>query len=75
MPDWLAGIWKKDLPQLGGKLKLDAPARVGTRRPTDQRQGRDDGGHPQVEPRTSKPPGTSPNTLYLSPDLAEQSFR
>jgi arabinosaccharide transport system substrate-binding protein len=22
MPDWLAGIWKKDLPQLQGKLKL-----------------------------------------------------
>ena len=22
MPDWLAGVWKNDLPQLGGKLKL-----------------------------------------------------
>ncbi|MEO1235841.1 MAG: extracellular solute-binding protein [Planctomycetota bacterium] len=22
MPDWLAGIWKSDLPQLGGKIKL-----------------------------------------------------
>ncbi|MEM1208227.1 MAG: extracellular solute-binding protein [Planctomycetota bacterium] len=22
MPDWLAGIWKNDMPQLGGKLKL-----------------------------------------------------
>ncbi len=22
MPDWLAGIWKKDLPGLGGKIKL-----------------------------------------------------
>ena len=22
MPDWLAGVWQKDLPQLGGKLKL-----------------------------------------------------
>jgi len=22
MPDWLAGIWKSDLPQLGGKVKL-----------------------------------------------------
>lgn len=22
MPDWLAGVWKQDLPQLGGKLRL-----------------------------------------------------
>lgn len=22
MPDWLAGVWKRNLPQLGGKLKL-----------------------------------------------------
>lgn len=22
MPDWLAGVWKNDLPQLGGKIKL-----------------------------------------------------
>lgn len=73
MPDWLAGIWKKDLPQLGGKLKLmPLPAwEPGGRRTSVK------GGTMVGIPKSTEDFEAAwdvAKTLYLSPDLAETSF-
>jgi arabinosaccharide transport system substrate-binding protein len=73
MPDWLAGIWKQDLPQLGGKVKLmPLPAwEAGGRRTSVK------GGTMVGIPKATEDFEAAWNvakSLYLSPDLAEESF-
>ena len=74
MPDWLAGVWKQDLPQLGGKLKLmPLPAwEPGGRRTSVQ------GGTMVGIPKATEDFETAweiAKYLYTSTTLAEQSFR
>lgn len=73
MPDWLAGVWKNDLPQLGGKLKLmPLPAwRPGGRRTSVR------GGTMIGIPRTGADAEAAwafAKHLYLSEQLAEKLF-
>lgn len=73
MPDWLAGVWKSDLPQLGGKLKLmPLPAwEKGGRRTTVM------GGTMLGIPKANDRFGESwkaAKTLYLSEETAVQQF-
>lgn len=78
MPDWLAGIWKSDLPQLGGKVKLmPLPAwEPGGRRTSVM------GGTMIGIPKATAEMGEErfeaswnvAKHLYLSRDLAEQLF-
>jgi arabinosaccharide transport system substrate-binding protein len=77
MPDWLAGVWKRDLPQLGGKLKLmPLPAwEPGGRRTSVQ------GGTMLGIPKASMESGEFEDAwayakhLYLSREVAESLFR
>ena len=74
MPDWLAGVWQKDLPQLGGKLKLMAlPAwEPGGRRTSVK------GGTMLGIPKATEDFQATwdlAKYLYLSRDLAEANFR
>ncbi|MAE63700.1 MAG: hypothetical protein CMJ18_05465 [Phycisphaeraceae bacterium] len=74
MPDWLAGIWKSDLPQLGGKIRLmPLPAwRKGGRRTSVR------GGTMIGIPRSTRDfeaAWQAARHLYLSRDLAEELFR
>ena len=78
MPDWLAGVWKNDLPQLGGKLKLmPLPAwEPGGRRTSVM------GGTMVGIPKATLEKGDDrfeaawavAKYLYLSKDLAEELF-
>ncbi|MEM9881835.1 MAG: extracellular solute-binding protein [Planctomycetota bacterium] len=77
MPDWLAGVWKQDLPQLGGKLKLmPLPAWEPGGRRTSVR-----GGTMLAVPRATQDAGrfdaawAFAKELYLSPRVAETLFR
>lgn len=73
MPDWLAGVWKNALGDLGGKVKL-MPL------PAWEPQGRRTsvmGGTMIAIPRTTRDFETAwsfAKELYLSPDLAEKLF-
>ncbi|CAM3143192.1 ABC transporter substrate-binding protein [Rariglobus hedericola] len=74
MPDWLAGVWKIDLPALSGKIKLmPLPAWTpGGRRTSAQ------GGSMLGIPKTSRDPEACwafAKELYLSPQLAAESYR
>jgi arabinosaccharide transport system substrate-binding protein len=74
MPDWLAGVWKIDLPSLSGKIKLmPLPAWTpGGRRTSAQ------GGSMLGIPKASRDPETCwafAKELYLSPALAAESYR
>lgn len=73
MPDWLAGIWLSDLPQLGGKLKLmPLPAwEKGGRRTSVQ------GGTMLGIPKATEDFEAAwdiAKYLYLSKDLAEELY-
>jgi arabinosaccharide transport system substrate-binding protein len=73
MPDWLAGVWKQDLPQLGGKLKLmPLPAwEPGGRRTSVQ------GGTMIGIPKATEDfeaAWSIAKYLYTNPQLAEKSF-
>lgn len=73
MPDWLAGIWQTDLPQLSGKLKLmPLPAwEPGGRRTSVQ------GGTMIGIPKSTENFEAAWDVakyLYLSPELAEKLF-
>ena len=73
MPDWLSGVWKNDMPQLRGKLKL-MPL------PAWERGGRRTsvwGGTMLGVTRTSKNVDRSweaAKRLYLSKDIAEELY-
>ncbi|MEQ9454710.1 MAG: extracellular solute-binding protein [Phycisphaeraceae bacterium] len=73
MPDWLAGVWMKDLPQLSGKIKLmPLPAWTPGGRRTSVTGGTmiaitKLSQHQQAAWAFAK-------HLYLSPELAEQLF-
>lgn len=74
MPDWLAGVWKIDLPGLAGKIKLmPLPAWTpGGRRTSAQ------GGSMLGIPKASRDPAACwafAKELYLSPALAAESYR
>ena len=74
MPDWLAGVWKIDLPSLSGKIKLmPLPAWTpGGRRTSAQ------GGSMLGIPKASRDPEACwafAKELYLSPALAAESYR
>ncbi|MEM9915357.1 MAG: ABC transporter substrate-binding protein [Planctomycetota bacterium] len=77
MPDWLAGIWKSDLPQLSGKIKLmPLPAWEPGGRRTSVR-----GGTMLGFPRETLDKGTFEDAwefgkfLYLSEEVAVELFR
>ncbi len=78
MPDWLAGVWKRDLPQLSGKLKLmPLPAwETGGRRTSVQ--GGTMIGIPKATLEESEERFEEAwevaKHLYLSEDLARKSF-
>ncbi len=74
MPDWLAGVWQRDLPELAGKVKLmPLPAwEPGGRRTSVF------GGTMLGLPRRSRDPERAWNfgrDLYFSPQLATELFR
>ena len=74
MPDWLAGVWKKDLSKLGGKLKLmQLPAwEPGGLRTSVM------GGTMLAIPKTTRDFDKAwafATHLYLSAELAEQLFK
>jgi len=83
MPDWLAGIWKSDLPQLGGKLKLmPLPAWEKGGRRTSVKGGTmlgipkatlEDNG--KGSPERFESAWAVAKHLYLSRDLARELFR
>ncbi len=74
LPDWLAGIWKSDIPDLAGKIKLmPLPAwEPGGRRTSVS------GGSMIGIPKRSRDPAAALafiKYLYLNPQLAELVFR
>jgi arabinosaccharide transport system substrate-binding protein len=74
MADWLAGVWRRELPGLAGKVKLmPLPAwEAGGRRTTVV------GGTMVAIARGSQDPDTAwevAKALYLSPELAESQYR
>ncbi len=73
MPDWLAGIWKMDLPQLSGKVKLmPLPAWEPGGKRTSVR-----GGTMIAIPKSTEHFDEAwevAKTLYLSPELAREMF-
>ncbi|MEM7626924.1 MAG: extracellular solute-binding protein [Planctomycetota bacterium] len=73
MPDWLAGVWKSDLSQLGGKLKLmPLPAWEPGGRRTSVR-----GGTMIGIPKATEDFETAwqiAKYLYISPELSERLF-
>lgn len=73
LPDWLAGVWKTDLPGLAGKIKLmPLPAwERGGRRTTVM--GGTMLGIPKAAPDFERAWRFSKH-LYLSPELAEQLY-
>lgn len=73
MPDWLAGIWQTDLPQLSGKLKLmPLPAWEPGGRRTSVRGGTMIGIPKATENFDAA--WDVAKYLYLSPELAEKLF-
>jgi len=73
MPDWLAGVWKRDLPQLSGKVKLMAlPAWEPGGRRTSVRGGTMIGIPKATEDFEAA--WEVAKYLYLSPELAEKLF-
>jgi len=74
VPDWLAGIWQYDLPDLGGKLKLmPLPAWVPGGRRTSVLGGTMLGISKTA--RDFEECWDFAKSLYLSPTLAEKFFR
>ncbi len=74
MPDWLAGIWKSDMPQLGGKLKLmPLPAWEPGGRRTSVRGGTMIGIPKATEDFDAA--WAVAKDLYLSPKLAKEMFQ
>ncbi|MEM8782842.1 MAG: extracellular solute-binding protein [Planctomycetota bacterium] len=74
MPDWLAGVWKLDLPQLGGRVKLmPIPAWEPGGRRTSVR-----GGTMIAIPKATEDFETAwevAKFLYLSEELAEELYK
>lgn len=73
MPDWLAGVWMNDMPDLGGKLKLmPLPAwEAGGRRTSVM------GGTMLAIPKTTRDFDAAwafAKELYFSPELAQELF-
>jgi arabinosaccharide transport system substrate-binding protein len=73
MPDWLGGVWKKDMPQLHGKLKLMP---VPAWKPGGRRTSVWGGTMLGVTKNTSDfdTAWTVAKQLYLSRDIAEQLY-
>lgn len=45
MPDWMGDVWKHEMPELAGKIKLYANPSMDSWRPPHKRLGRHDAGH------------------------------
>lgn len=76
MPDWLAGVWKNDMPGLAGKLKLmPLPAWTKGGRRTSVMGGTMMGFNKNVPDETFNKQWKFAQFLYRSPELAAEMFR